>query len=57
MEFCEDGHDQVCFDSRNCPVCEELKKYSDIEDENYDLKEEISDLKNKLAEAEVEKEN
>lgn len=52
MEFCEDGHDQVCFDSRNCPVCEEIKKYSDLEDENYDLKEEISDLKNKLNEKE-----
>ena len=23
MELCEDGHDEVCFDNRECPVCAE----------------------------------
>lgn len=45
MELCEDGHDQVVFDARNCPVCEELKKISDMEDKIYDLGEQIKDLK------------
>ena len=44
MELCDDGHDEICFDSRNCPVCEihdELQRQiSDLEDEIYDLKEE-----------------
>jgi transcription initiation factor IIE alpha subunit len=44
MELCEDGHDQICFDSRNCPLCEELKKQSDFEDEIYNLKEKIREL-------------
>lgn len=21
MELCTDGHDEVCFDSKYCPVC------------------------------------
>jgi len=52
MEMCEDGHDQVCYDSRNCPVCEEIKRYSDLEDENYNLKEKIEELENTLREKE-----
>jgi hypothetical protein len=45
LALCEDGHDEVCYDARNCPVCEELKKISDLEDKIYDLNEEIADLK------------
>lgn len=45
MTLCEDGHDEVCFSSRYCPVCEELKKISVMEDEIYDLKEQIGQLK------------
>lgn len=48
MELCEDGHDQVCYDGRNCPVCEELKKSSDMEDKIYDLEEEIKELKGRV---------
>lgn len=48
MELCEDGHDQVCYDGRNCPVCEELKKSSDMEDMIYDLEEEIKELKGRV---------
>ena len=44
MYLCDDGHDQVCYDASKCPVCEELKKISDMEDEIYDLKEEIEEL-------------
>ena len=44
MNLCDDGHDEVCYDGRDCPVCEVLKKMSDMEDEIYDLKETIEDL-------------
>jgi hypothetical protein len=45
MNLCSDGHDEVCFDQRNCPVCDVLKTMSDMEDEIYALKETIGELK------------
>ena len=24
MNLCSEGHDEVCYDGRNCPVCELL---------------------------------
>jgi hypothetical protein len=48
MTLCDDGHDEVCYDGRNCPVCEELKKISDMEDKIYDLEEQIKDLKERI---------
>jgi peptidoglycan hydrolase CwlO-like protein len=48
MTLCNDGHDDVCYDSTNCPVCEEQKKISDLEDKIYDLNEEIKELNERL---------
>ena len=48
MEICEDGHDQVCFDGRNCPACELLKSNSDFEDKVYDLNEKIDNLNDEI---------
>jgi hypothetical protein len=45
MNLCSDGHDEVCFDQRNCPVCDELKTMSDMEDEIFDLKKLIAELR------------
>jgi len=45
MELCSNNHDEVCFDGRDCPVCDiryDLeKKISDFEDEIFDLKEQL----------------
>ncbi len=45
MELCDDDHDQICFDQKNCPACEMLKKISDQDDEIYTLKETIDEMK------------
>lgn len=45
MELCSDGHDEVCFDSRYCPVCGALKDISALEDTINDLENEIEQLK------------
>ena len=45
MYLCEDGHDEIVYDQKNCPACELLKKISDQEDEIFELKEQIADLK------------
>jgi hypothetical protein len=48
LVLCDDGHDEVCYDARNCPVCEELKKISDLEDKIYDLTQEIKELNERI---------
>lgn len=45
MNLCSDGHDEVCYEGRDCPCCELIKTNSDLEDEIYDLKKEVEELK------------
>ena len=45
MNLCSDGHNEVCFEGRNCPVCEaQAEAAGKIEA----LKREIATLENKL---------
>lgn len=41
MNLCDDGHEEICFDGRKCPMCESIddydKKISDLEDEVHEL--------------------
>ncbi len=46
MYLCSDKHDEVCYDQRDCPVCEKIKEISDLEDKIFDLTETIEDMKN-----------
>lgn len=43
LSVCDDGHDEVCYTDRLCPVCEALKLASRYEDErdNHKRGEEI----------------
>lgn len=45
MNFCNDNHDEVCYEVRNCPVCAVVKKKDALEDLVDELKDEISGLK------------
>lgn len=51
MTLCSYGHDEVCYDSRKCPVCEKQKEVDDLtsqlKDANYtadQLREEVKSL-------------
>ena len=44
MTLCSDGHDEVCFDGRNCPVCAELDNIKDYKKTIETLEKQISDL-------------
>ena len=51
MNLCSSGHDEVCYEGRNCPVCEmEKDKDKDIEK----LDEAIDELRDRLETAEEE---
>jgi predicted RNase H-like nuclease (RuvC/YqgF family) len=51
MNLCSDNHDEVCFESRSCPVCELI---SDENTKIESLEEQIQELKQKLEQAESE---
>lgn len=41
MTLCEDGHDEVCYEGRNCPVCEKMDEITELEKEIERLKIEL----------------
>jgi TolA-binding protein len=49
MELCSDSHDEVCFDSKHCPVC---WIRDDLEDQIDELNNTISDLNDEINELE-----
>ncbi len=48
MNLCEDGHEEVCYDGRYCPVCEIIKEHTkrieSLQDEIEDLNKTIESL-------------
>ena len=52
MNLCDDGHDEVCFDSRHCPVCEIIKDNKDyverLTQDNEDLRRDLADCETEL---------
>ena len=38
MNLCDDGHEEVCFEGRNCPVCEKIEEIRELEKQIDDLK-------------------
>lgn len=38
MQLCDDGHEEICFETKKCPVCILIEKYEDkIEELNYEI--------------------
>lgn len=31
MHLCDDGHGEVCYDGRDCPVCEKMEEIKILE--------------------------
>jgi len=44
MNLCSDGHDEVCYEGRNCPACEAL------EDLRIELQDKIGELEGQIRE-------
>lgn len=49
MNLCSDGHIEVCYDSRKCPMCELIAGKEDLEDDLKVLKAELDRLKAELS--------
>ena len=48
MELCSDGHDEVCYESHKCPVCEAHETLTARKDKIYDLEKKIDELEAEL---------
>lgn len=48
MNLCSDGHEEICYEGRECPLCEVITRRNDqieqLEDQIADLKIEIGEL-------------
>lgn len=59
MNLCSSGHDEVCYEGRDCPVCESMgdcedrdKDINTLQDEIDSLKQEVDELQRQLSERE-----
>lgn len=47
MTLCDGGHDEVCYEVRNCPVCDKMEDIRDLEAKIEELEETIEELQEK----------
>jgi predicted nucleic acid-binding Zn-ribbon protein len=40
MNLCSDDHDEVCYESNTCPVCDQMSKVKDLEGQVDSLEDE-----------------
>jgi hypothetical protein len=56
MNFCSDGHGEVCYEGRNCPACVEMMHKDDqirlLEDKIEKLESDATDLRRDISELE-----
>lgn len=51
MNLCDNGHEEVCFDGRHCPMCSMIEAYEDsIENLNKEVQAVSKELETKTEE-------
>lgn len=46
MNLCDSIHEEICYNSKLCPLCAAINEKDDIEKEKSDLEAEMETLKN-----------
>lgn len=41
MNLCSDGHEEICYDSKSCPLCEKIAEMAELQKEINRLQEEL----------------
>ena len=54
MDLCSMKHDEVCYESRDCPACELQETIEEQDGTRADLEEQIVKLDERVEELEVE---
>ena len=50
MQICDDGHDEICFEGKDCPLCKATQQIEELEKDNERLQEDIDGLEEELEE-------
>lgn len=45
MNLCDSGHEEICYECRNCPLCEANREIESLENIVEELKESLEELK------------
>ena len=48
LNLCDDGHEEICFEGRICPVCASKKEIDDLQRETEELRDKIRELEEEL---------
>jgi len=48
MNLCDSGHDEVCYESRKCPVCEKQLEITEMEEMIANRDKVIDELREEL---------
>jgi predicted RNase H-like HicB family nuclease len=51
MNLCDSGHEEICYECRNCPLCEANREIESLENIVEELKESLEELKEELEES------
>jgi peptidoglycan hydrolase CwlO-like protein len=51
MNLCDSGHEEICYECRNCPLCDANEEIESLEKEVDELKESLEELKKELEES------
>lgn len=43
MQICNEGHEEVCYESKFCPCCELFEEMGDLKEENEILHEKLDE--------------
>ena len=48
MTLCSDGHEEVCYDGSDCPVCEKQEELDDVQEDLDAAEEKIKELEEQI---------
>lgn len=57
MQLCSSGHDEVCYEGRDCPACEKISELGDLRATLETVKDDLAEANSELASQERETEH
>ena len=48
MILCDNGHEEICYECGDCPMCKKIAERENLEWEILDLNDEIDELRREL---------
>jgi HAMP domain-containing protein len=46
MDLCDDGHEEVCYEGRGCPMCDKQEEVERLQTEIESLRDQLQEERN-----------